>query len=306
MSNTNHKGDPVKIGYARVSTQEQHLDLQLDALHHEGCEPIYQEQVSGAKTDRPELDKALAYLRAGDTLVIWKLDRLGRSLTHLIDVVTALMAKGVGLKSLHDPIDTTTAQGRFIFNVFASLAEFERDLIQERTKAGLQAARARGRTGGRPKGLSAEAEEKALAAETLYRARQLSANQIAKRLGIAKRTLYSYLRHRGVAIGAYTKKRKQKTMKVELSLRVENNSKFVRGKGKSRQEIEWDILSRYQMEKPHKDSHRYILTIPYETDEDLDRIIYNDILGEAHGIADLRNGFIEADVVSLEDPDRSW
>ena len=95
-------------------------------------------------------------------------------------------------------------------------------------------------------------------------------------------------------------------MKVELYFAVENNSKFVRGKGKSREDIEWDILRRYQMEKPHKDSHRYILTIPYETDEELDRIIYDEILGEAHSIADLRNGFIEADVVSLDDPDRSW
>jgi len=119
----------VKVGYARVSTQEQHLDLQLDALRQEGCETIYQEQVSGAKTDRPELYRALSYLRQGDTLVVWKLDRLGRSLPHLIEVVTALMKRGVGLKSLQDPIDTTTAQGRFIFNVFASLAEFERDLI---------------------------------------------------------------------------------------------------------------------------------------------------------------------------------
>jgi DNA invertase Pin-like site-specific DNA recombinase len=306
MGNPNQKGDTVKIGYARVSTQEQHFDLQLDALHRAGCEKIYQEQVSGAKMARPELDRALEQLRAGDTLIVWKLDRLGRSLPHLIDVVTALLAKGVGLKSLHDPIDTTTAQGRFIFNVFASLAEFERDLIRERTQAGLQAARARGRTGGRPKGLSAEAEEKAMAAETLYRERKLSANQIARRLGIAKSTLYSYLRHRGVAIGAYAKKPKQKTMKVELYLTVENNSKFVRGKNKSREDIEWDILRRYQMEKPHKDGHRYILTIPYETDEELDRIIYDEILGEAHRIADLRNGHIEADVISLEDPDRSW
>ena len=186
----------MKVGYARVSTQEQHLDLQLDALRQEGCEKIYQEQASGAKTTRPELDNALNHLRKGDTLVVWKLDRLGRSLKHLIEVVTILMAKGIGLKSLQDPIDTTSAQGRFIFNVFASLAEFERDLISERTQAGLQAARARGRLGGRPKGLSAEAEEKAMAAETLYREQKLSANQIAKRLGIAKSTLYSYLDQR--------------------------------------------------------------------------------------------------------------
>ena len=117
---------------------------------------------------------------------------------------------------------------------------------------------------------------------------------------------YSYLRHRGVEIGAYEKKRKQKTMRVELHLRVENNSKFVRGKGKSREDIEWRVLSRYRMEKPRKDGWDYMLTIPYESDAELDRIIYEDILGEAHRIADLRNGFIEADVVSLDDPERSW
>jgi DNA invertase Pin-like site-specific DNA recombinase len=115
--------------------------------------------------------------------VVWKLDRLGRSLRHLIDVVTTLMDNGMGLKSLQDPIDTTTAQGRFVFNVFASLAEFERDLIRERTQAGLQAARARSRTGGRSQGLSAAAEEKAMAAETLYRERRLSANQLCGHLG---------------------------------------------------------------------------------------------------------------------------
>lgn len=199
----------MKIGYARVSMQEQHLDLQLDALREEGCEKIYQEYASGGNTARPELARALEHLRKDDTLVIWKLDRLGRSLRHLIDVVTMLMGKGMGLKSLQDPIDTTTAQGRFVFNVFASLAEFERDLIRERTKAGLQAARARGRRGGRPKGLTAEAEEKALAAETLYREGRLSANQVARRLGIAKSTLYKYLRHRGVEISAYKKQPKR-------------------------------------------------------------------------------------------------
>lgn len=121
----------------------------------------------------------------------------------------------------------------------------------------------------------------------------------------SKATLYSYLRPRGVKVGAFTKRRKQKVMRVELHLRVENNSKFVRGKGRSRAEIEEDLLSRYQTQKPYKDGWDYILTIPYETDEELDRIIYEDILGETSRIADWRNDLIEADVASLDDPDRS-
>jgi DNA invertase Pin-like site-specific DNA recombinase len=195
------------LGYARVSTKEQTLDLQTDALKQAGCEIIFHDVTSGAKTERRELDRLLAQVRQGDVIVIWKLDRLGRSLKHLVDVVTMLMERGVGLKSLHDPIDTTTAQGRFTFNLFAALAEFERDLIKERTQAGLQAARARGRLGGRPKGLSEAAQKKAVAAEALYHKGELSVNDIAHNLDISKATLYSYLRHRGVKIGAYERKK---------------------------------------------------------------------------------------------------
>lgn len=190
----------MDIGYARVSTREQNLDLQVDALRRAGCGKIYQEVVSGAKADRPVLDALLADLRQGDVLVIWKLDRLGRSLRHLVELATALLEKGVGLKSINDPIDTTTSSGRLTFNLFACLSEFERDLIRERTQAGLTAARARGRLGGRPKGLSPEAQKTAWAAETLYRERSLSVREIADKLGIAKSTLYEYLRHRGVPI----------------------------------------------------------------------------------------------------------
>jgi DNA invertase Pin-like site-specific DNA recombinase len=196
----------MKIGYARVSTKEQSFDLQLDALRKAGCKKIYQETVSGAKAARLQLDLMLDNLRAGDVLVIWKLDRLGRSLQHLVELVHGLMEKGVGLKSLNDPIDTTTPQGRLSFNLFASLAEFERDLIRERTQAGLSAARARGRRGGRPRGLPSSAEVTARAAETLYTERKLSVRQIADRLGISKSTLYAYLRHRGVRIGPYQRR----------------------------------------------------------------------------------------------------
>lgn len=199
----------MKVGYARVSTKDQTLDLQLDALRKAGCSKIYTEIVSGAKADRPELAKLMDALRTGDVLVIWKLDRLGRSLKNLIDIVNDLLQRKVGLKSLGDPIDTTTSQGRLTFNIFASLAEFERDVIRERTNAGLTAARARGRQGGRPKGLAASAEQTACAAETLYREGKLSSQQIADRLRISKTTLYVYLRHRGVPISAYNHKQQQ-------------------------------------------------------------------------------------------------
>ena len=193
----------MKIGYARISTRDQSLNLQIDALEKAGCGKIYTDIASGAKSERPELTKMLENLRPGEVIVIWKLDRLGRSLKHLVGLVTELLEKGIGLQSLNDPVDTTTAQGRLIFNIFASLAEFEKDLISERTQAGLSAARARGRKGGRPKGLSEQSEVIARAAESLYKEKQLTVKEITERLGIAKSTLYYYLRHRGVEIGSY-------------------------------------------------------------------------------------------------------
>ncbi|QIL78149.1 recombinase family protein (plasmid) [Hymenobacter sp. HDW8] len=196
----------MNIGYARVSTRDQNLELQLDALTKAGCETIYQEKVSGgASASRPELERLLTQLRPGDTLYIYKLDRLGRSLKHLLQVVGDLQQRGVGLVSLTDAINTTSAQGRLVFNLFASLAEFERELIRERTHAGLAAARARGRVGGRQRGLSEEAERTAIIAETLYREQQLGVNEIAQRLRISKVTLYKYLRHRKVVIHAHRK-----------------------------------------------------------------------------------------------------
>jgi DNA invertase Pin-like site-specific DNA recombinase len=190
----------MKIGYARVSTQGQQVDLQVDALQKAGCELIFQETVSGAKADRPELVKLRAMLRNGDIVCIYKLDRLGRSMKHLLELVDEFQQKGVGLLSLTDAIDSTTAQGRLVLNLFASLAEFERDLIRERTQAGLVSARARGRKGGRQKGLSAEAEKNARLAEMYYKEGILGVNLIAQKLSISKVTFYKYLRHRGVQI----------------------------------------------------------------------------------------------------------
>lgn len=195
----------MKIGYARVSTRDQNLALQLDALAQAGCEEIYQEKASGTSAAWPELDRLLARIRPGDTVYIYKLDRLGRSLKHLLDMVAEFEFRGVGLVSLTDAIDTSSAQGRLIFNLFASLAEFERELIRERTHAGLAAARARGRIGGRRPGLSEAAQRTAIVAETLYKEQQLGVNEIAQRLQNSKVTLYKYLRHRGVQIQNYRK-----------------------------------------------------------------------------------------------------
>jgi len=143
------------LGYARVSTTDQHPQLQVDALQRAGCHRVFTETASGARPDRPTLTQLLDQLHPGDTLVVWKLDRLGRSLRHLVDAVTGLAERGIGFRSLQEAIDTTTPGGKLVFHVFAALAEFERDLIRERTAAGLAAARARGRQGGRPSVMTA-------------------------------------------------------------------------------------------------------------------------------------------------------
>jgi len=191
----------MKFGYARVSTKEQSLNLQKDALKKDGCKKIFSEKISGSKKERIELDRLIEKLREGDQIVVWKLDRLGRSLKDLVNLISLLQEKGVGFKSLKDNIDTTTSTGKLIFHLFASLAEFERDIISERTKAGLSSARARGRVGGRPKGLSKKAQDKARIAETLYREKELSVGDICEHLSISKPTLYRYLRIRKVKVG---------------------------------------------------------------------------------------------------------
>lgn len=183
----------MKIGYARISTSDQNLDLQRDALKSAGCEEIFQDVASGAKTARAGLDKALAYVRAGDTLVVWRLDRLGRSLSHLIKLVTELEERGIGFHSLQESINTSTSGGKLIFHMFGALAEFERNLIRERTQAGLKAARARGRKGGRPKALNAKKTELLF---KLYDEKQHSIAELCELLGISKTALYGYINRR--------------------------------------------------------------------------------------------------------------
>ena len=179
------------IGYARVSTSDQALDLQTDALKQAGCKKIFTDIASGAKADRPGLNEALAYLREGDTLVVWKLDRLGRSLTHLIQTVTQMGEKNIGFKSLQESLDTTTSGGKLIFHIFGAIAEFEREIIRDRTQAGLNAARARGKKGGRRNVLTPQkiAMAKALAADP-----GRTITEICEVLKISPATYYRHIR----------------------------------------------------------------------------------------------------------------
>jgi DNA invertase Pin-like site-specific DNA recombinase len=179
------------IGYARISTGDQNLDLQRDALTKAGCQRIFEDTGSGALTSRPELEHVLDHLRPGDTLVVWRLDRLGRSLRHLIEVVRQLEERGVAFKSLTEAIDTSTPGGKLVFHIFGALAEFERELIKERTRAGLAAARARGRKGGRP---SVMTPEKVSVARTMYESKSHSLAAIAETVGVSRATLYRSLR----------------------------------------------------------------------------------------------------------------
>ena len=182
----------MKTGYARVSTKDQNLDLQSEALEKAGCEKIYQEKISGATKNRPELDKMIEQFREGDELYVWRLDRLGRSLKHIIDIVLSLNEKGIIIKGIVDGVDTSTINGRLFLNLMASLAEYESELIRERTNAGLQSARARGRTGGRPKGYAKETISKLIIMRSLYKDRTKSPEEIYKPLGLSRATFYRY------------------------------------------------------------------------------------------------------------------
>ena len=183
----------MQIGYARVSTLEQNVQPQIDQLKQASCKRIFRDKASGAKTERPGLHDALGFLREGDMLVVWRLDRLGRSLKHLLETVSELEERGIGFRSLQENIDTTTSGGRLIFHIFGALAEFERNLIRERTMAGLRAARARGRIGGRPRKLD---EKKTELAYQLYAEKKYAVKEICQMLEVSKPTLYKCLQRR--------------------------------------------------------------------------------------------------------------
>src|SRR3954453_14164663 len=184
----------MRICYARVSTQEQNLDLQRDALQRAGCERIIEDTASGGKATRTGLAQAIDLLRQGDILVVWRLDRLGRTLKHLIELMGDLERQGIGFQSVTEAIDTTTANGKLFFKIFGALAKLERNLTRERPQAGLQAARARGRKGGRPKAL--DDKQRALAVE-LYRQRKHTVDEICRPVGITRPTLYAYINEDG-------------------------------------------------------------------------------------------------------------
>lgn len=178
------------IGYARVSKEDQHLDLQKRELKEAGCEDIFEDKISGVKDQRPGLQALLDYVRKGDIIVVWRLDRLGRSLNELIALFELLNSKGIELMSLHESIDTSSSSGKLIFHIFCALAEFERNLIRDRTYAGLRAARARGRKGGRPKKLS---QDKRSIAVNLYREKKYTVRKICHIMDISRPTLYKYV-----------------------------------------------------------------------------------------------------------------
>lgn len=198
----------MKLGYARVSTYEQNLDLQIDALKNEGCKHLFSDKVSGVKVKKPNFDKLLEYARRGDTIVVWKLDRLGRSTVQLIELVESLKQRGVHLKSLQESIDTTTAMGNMFFQLMCILAEHERNIIRERTQAGLASARARGRKGGRPKGLSQRYMKIADEVRQVYEQGNRSTEEIREMFGIKSQpTLYKILTFSGLGVERFFKKR---------------------------------------------------------------------------------------------------
>lgn len=180
----------MDVGYVRVSRNEQNPEMQRNELEASGCERIFEERISSRKESRPQLEAALDYCREGDRLVVWKLDRLGRSIKELIELVNSLEERGVEFKSLRESLDTSTPGGKLVFHVFASMAEFERDVIRERTMAGLEAARARGRKGGRKPAMD---EKKIALARRMMSDRENNATEVAETLGISKATLYRYV-----------------------------------------------------------------------------------------------------------------
>lgn len=183
----------MKFGYARVSTEDQSLDLQIDAMKKYGIDKVFTDKVSGKTTSRPGLDQCLEFLREGDTLIVWKLDRLGRSLPHLLEIVSSLKEKGVNFVSLQESIDTSSAVGNLIFHIFCSLAQFERELTRERVIAGLESARSRGKVGGRKKALSNDQIKKMF---KLYDSKTMSVVDICEHYGISRETFYQYRKER--------------------------------------------------------------------------------------------------------------
>ncbi|WP_335872300.1 recombinase family protein [Bacillus sp. 2205SS5-2] len=275
-------------GYARVSTTQQDLVRQLDLLSNYNCIEVLTEKISGIKKDRPELIRLKDKVSPGDTIVVDSFSRLGRSTKDLIELVEYFESKIVKLISVKENFDTNTPQGKLMLTVFQAFSQFERDLIAQRTKEGLESARARGRNGGRPK-VKEKQINKAL---NLYHSREYSISDIVEMTGISQATLYRYIRAAQESKSKQTQIQLGSTAKIRMWLRIENNSKFVRGKVKAIESIEQFLKANYKMEII---ANEYIIYVPFKTINVLEKTVY-DILSELDNEADMRNCFIEADV----------
>lgn len=284
-------------GYARVSkSDDQDTLTQVNALKLAGVKKLFEEKASGGRWDRPQLHKMLDQLREGDVVIVWKLDRLSRSLKDLLHIIEKIEAAGAGFRSITEAIDTTTPAGRMMMQMVGSFAEFERAMIRERTKAGLATAREQGRIGGRKHKLTKTQQNEVL---TMVTTGKKSASDVARLFRVHPATISRLLTKVDINTAAVPI---EKSIKVRLFLDVENNNKFVRGKKRAREDIEMFVLSEYDMKKINE--CEYDLIIPYETDEDLEKEIY-DIMSRAESHADTRNCFTESDVTEV-DGDRTW
>ena len=285
-----------RVGYARVSSTGQSLEVQLEKLNQAKCDRIYQEKRSGRTADRPEFKSCMNYLREGDTLIITRLDRLARSVVHLAQLAKRFQDESIDLLVVDQNIDTSTSTGRLMFNMLAAIAEFENDLRTERQTEGIAKAKENGVKFGRPPKLTDAKKQE------IYSRRMGGATigQLAREFRLGEATIYRALK----AVKQSGRPPEMKTTKVILWLQVENNSKFVRGKGKSRKNIEDYCLSEYNAKKLDKDGWEYELTFQYSDDEDLENQI-NDLAAEMSDEADLRNGFVECSFTEVG-TDRSW
>ena len=286
----------ARIGYARVSSTGQSLEVQLAKLSQAQCDRVYQEKRSGRTADRPEFQACMNYLREGDSLVITRLDRLARSVVHLAQLAKRFQQESIDLLVLDQNIDTSTSTGRLMFNMLASIAEFENDLRTERQAEGIAKAKENGVKFGRPPKLTSEK------CKEIYSRRMtgVTISQLAREFDLGEASIYRALNmvKESGSIPAL------KTTRVILWLQVENNSKFVRGKGKSRQHIEDYILRDYDARKLEKDGWEYELTFQYTDDEDLEQQIY-DLSADMSNEADFRNGFVECSFCEIG-TNRSW
>jgi len=282
------------VGYARVSSTDQNFTIQLDALKKAGCKKIFAEKKSAtSKKDRKAFDECLDYIREGDTLVVTRVDRLTRSILDLQTLLHYLKEKGINLKALDQPVDTSSASGKFFLDMLGVFAEFETNLRRERQLEGIERAKKEGVYKGRKPTARAKSNE----VITLIN-QGFTRLAIAKKLDIGIASVYRILKTHHQSNPEQTLPGSQSTKKIaiiEVWLQVENNSKFVRGKNESRRRIE-ECFSPFDMVKKDKDSWQYVLKIPYETDKDLDKTI-DELMEEVGYLADLRHGFTEMSIV---------